>query len=279
MPPRRRVPAARGPLVLPVLPRTALSPVLVPRNPPCPTPTVRCPYDIAALAPRADFWSVRYVEESSETLTVRNDVALPPSFVADRGVMATVLADGGYGYAATSDLSPAGVRAALERAAAWARATARHAVADTRAFPRPAPRGDYASASPAAPGRSRREWLDLLRARSGGGGDRRPHRRSRGEHGNPLGHAPVRHQHRRRRDPALPLPAARTRGHRARGRRHADAHAARPPRDLPAGRRRNPAALRLRRTADGGSPTRRSSSCSRPTVPPAGWTCCSCPTR
>ena len=70
---------------------------------------------------------------------------MPPSFDADRGVMATVYADGGYGYAATSDLSPAGVRAALERAAAWARATARHAIADTRAFPRPAPRGDYAS--------------------------------------------------------------------------------------------------------------------------------------
>ncbi len=121
------------------------------------------PYDLAALAPRADFWSVRYVEETTETLTVRNDVALPPSFDADRGVMATVFADGGYGYAATSDLSPAGVRAALERAAAWARATARHAIADTRAFPRPAPRGDYASPSATAAGPSRRDWLDLLR--------------------------------------------------------------------------------------------------------------------
>ena len=120
-------------------------------------------YDFAALAPRADFWSVRYVEEASESLTVRNDVALPPAFAVDRGVMATAYADGGYGYAATSDVSPAGVRAALERAAAWARATARWAVADARAFPRPAPRGEYASPSLAAPGRSRREWLDLLR--------------------------------------------------------------------------------------------------------------------
>ena len=31
--------------------------------------------------------------------------------------MATVYADGGYGYAATGDTSPAGIEAALERAA------------------------------------------------------------------------------------------------------------------------------------------------------------------
>ena len=111
---------------------------------------------------RADFWSLRIVEETGESFTVRKDVALPPYACADRGAMATVYADGGYGYAATGDTSPAGLAAALERAAAWARATAKLALFDSRTLPRPAPRGEYASPSLAAPMRSRREWFELL---------------------------------------------------------------------------------------------------------------------
>jgi predicted Zn-dependent protease len=111
---------------------------------------------------RADFWSLRIVEETGESFTVRKDVALPPYACADRGAMATVYADGGYGYAATGDTSPGGLAAALERAAAWARATAKLALFDSRTLPRPAPRGEYASPSLAAPVRSRREWFELL---------------------------------------------------------------------------------------------------------------------
>ena len=123
--------------------------------------------DLATLAPPAvDFWSLRMVEETSETYTVRKDVALPFCAAVDRGAMATVYADGGYGYAATGDTSPAGLRAALERAAAWARATARFALVDWRTLPRPAARGEYASPSLDAPLRSRREWFDLLMAES-----------------------------------------------------------------------------------------------------------------
>jgi predicted Zn-dependent protease len=76
--------------------------------------------------------------------------------------MATVYAGGGYGYAATGDTSPSGLVAALERAAAWARATAKFALVDSRTLPRPAPRGEYASPSFAAPSRSRRDWYELL---------------------------------------------------------------------------------------------------------------------
>jgi len=111
---------------------------------------------------RADFWSLRIVEETGESFIVRKDVALPPFACADSGAMATVYADGGYGYAATGDTSPAGLAAALERAAAWARATAKLALFDSRTLPRPAPRGEYASPSLAAPMRSRREWFELL---------------------------------------------------------------------------------------------------------------------
>jgi predicted Zn-dependent protease len=51
---------------------------------------------------------------------------------------------------------------AFERAAAWARATAKFALLDAGMLPRPASRGEYASPSLAAPSRSRRDWFDLL---------------------------------------------------------------------------------------------------------------------
>ena len=110
----------------------------------------------------ADFWSLRLVEESCDSYTVRKNVALPFATMTDRGVMATVYADGGYGYAATGDTSPAGMRAALDRALGWARATARHAIADSRTLPRPAPRAQYQSPGWSETGLSRRAWYDLL---------------------------------------------------------------------------------------------------------------------
>jgi predicted Zn-dependent protease len=123
--------------------------------------------ELSTLAPPAvDFWSLRMVEETSETYTVRKDVALPLCAAIDRGAMATVYADGGYGYAATGDTSPAGLRAALERAAAWARATAKFALVDSSTLPRPAARGEYASPSLGARSRTRREWFELLMAES-----------------------------------------------------------------------------------------------------------------
>jgi predicted Zn-dependent protease len=118
--------------------------------------------DASSLDVGADFWSLRYVDDVSESYCVRKNVALPLAALADRGVMATVYADGGYGYAATGDLSPSGIRCALERAARWARATAALAVFDSRSLPRPAVRGDYASPSFDSVLRSRRDWYDLL---------------------------------------------------------------------------------------------------------------------
>ncbi len=114
----------------------------------------------------ADFWSLRFVDEVSETCAVRKNVALPLALSADRGVMATVYAGGGYGYAATSDLTAAGLREVLERAASWARATARFALVDSRTLPRPASRGDYRSPSLDAAARTRHDWFDLLHAES-----------------------------------------------------------------------------------------------------------------
>ena len=118
--------------------------------------------DLSSFAPAADFWSLRLVEETSESFCVRKNVPLPLCAATDRGAMATVYANGGYGYAATGDTSAAGLRAAFERAASWARATAKAALFDSRTLPRPSSRGEYASPSLATGFRSRREWFDLL---------------------------------------------------------------------------------------------------------------------
>jgi predicted Zn-dependent protease len=125
-------------------------------------------FDARASVPPidADFWSLRFVEEACEAFAVRKNVPQPWSLATDRGVMASVYAGGGYGYAATADTSPRGVRDVIERAAAWARATARHALIDSRSLPRPAPRGDYASPSLSAQLPSRQEWFDLLQRES-----------------------------------------------------------------------------------------------------------------
>jgi predicted Zn-dependent protease len=118
--------------------------------------------DVSPRSLDADFWSLRIVEEATEACTVRKDVALPLAACTDRGAMATVYAAGGCGYAATGDTSAAGLRAALEQAAAWARATARHALFDSRTLPRPASRGEYRSPALERSLPSPRERYELL---------------------------------------------------------------------------------------------------------------------
>jgi len=121
---------------------------------------------LPALDVAADFWSLRFVEESSESYAVRKNVPQPLEVSTDRGVMATVHADCGMGYAATSDTSPAGLQAALDAALAWARATARMGLVDTRSLPRPGARGEYRSPSLDAPHPSRRDIYEMLATES-----------------------------------------------------------------------------------------------------------------
>jgi len=114
----------------------------------------------------ADFWSLRFVHETCDSYAVRKNVPLPFAVSTNAGAMASVYVDGGYGYAATADLSPAGLRDALERAARWAHVTARHALIDARTLPRPRPEGDYVSPGFDAPLPTRHEWYDMLLAES-----------------------------------------------------------------------------------------------------------------
>jgi len=88
-------------------------------------------------------WSLRLVDDAQEVLCVRRGVVLPPASSRDAGAMITVGESGGGGYAATCDLSPAGLRSALDAARAWARLAAGRWTGD--ATPPSAARGAYRS--------------------------------------------------------------------------------------------------------------------------------------
>lgn len=98
-----------------------------------------------ALPADVDFCSIRVVDERNETLTVRADVLQPVVMRRDVGAMVTVHHGGGLGYAATTDLGPAGLAAAVARARTWAARTAERAVFDPRSVVMAAPRGSYAT--------------------------------------------------------------------------------------------------------------------------------------
>ncbi|MEI8256711.1 MAG: DNA gyrase modulator, partial [Deltaproteobacteria bacterium] len=118
-----------------------------------------------ALCASGPFWSLRFVEERSESLAVRKGVPQPLQVAVDRGAMLTVVRDGGYGYAATGDLSVEGLQAALDRADAWARHAGRASVFDFGHLNYPSPHGGFVSPPPVPAARwTRREVLDMLLA-------------------------------------------------------------------------------------------------------------------
>ncbi len=121
--------------------------------------------DFRSLAPAVDFCALRFVEESSEYLAVRQDVPEPPQLAVNRGAMVTVIDKGGLGYAATSDLSRAGLARAIERARRYAGLTAGKAVVDYSAVDMPRPNGEYRSPMGRDPASlSRKDKYELLAA-------------------------------------------------------------------------------------------------------------------
>jgi predicted Zn-dependent protease len=116
------------------------------------------------IVPGVDFCSLRVVDETTSSLTVRQDVLQPVSMSIDRGAMVTVVHRGGYGYAATSDLSAAGLKAALARACEWAEASAGRSVVDFSKVPLHHPQGRHAGPHAGDPGTFPRtsELIDLL---------------------------------------------------------------------------------------------------------------------
>ena len=99
----------------------------------------------AASAPACDYWTIRLVAEESEHLEVRQGVVEPSALGSSLGAMVTVVAEGGIGYGATADLSPAGLRVAAGRALDWAQTHARLGLFDASVYPRSDLRADYRS--------------------------------------------------------------------------------------------------------------------------------------
>lgn len=91
----------------------------------------------------AEFCSIRYVCETDEVLAVRQDVPQPAGRSRDEGAMVTVVAGTGMGYAATSDLTDAGLKRAADRAAWWAGQGDGRSVIDFGKIAWPCPDGDY----------------------------------------------------------------------------------------------------------------------------------------
>jgi predicted Zn-dependent protease len=127
------------------------------------------PFDIESLsqrfrrlAPAADHCALRVVEETSEVTSVRQDVPEPTTRSIDRGAMVTRIDGDGIGYAATGDLSDAGLRAAIERAGEWARLARGRSVFDGRSPRLPVPRGRYASPTAQPVAWSKTDRIDLL---------------------------------------------------------------------------------------------------------------------
>ena len=116
----------------------------------------------AALRSQAEFFSLRHVKQSFQSLSVRRNVAEPPLLSEDQGVMLTVRVKGVEAYAATADLSQTGLQRALEQAEGLAREIAAHALLDLSDQPVASGRHDHLSPNLDQPLPSLGEWLDLL---------------------------------------------------------------------------------------------------------------------
>ena len=95
------------------------------------------------LAPAVDFWTLRLTSEMHEAVTVRQGVIQPVYNHSASGALVTVISGDGCGYAATSDLSAAGLKNAAARARDWARQASALGLLSGRDYPRPTARARY----------------------------------------------------------------------------------------------------------------------------------------
>ncbi len=117
-----------------------------------------------ATAPACDFCSLRFHHQKDEYLLVRQNVVQPTCTTCDSGAMITVIDGRGMGYAATSDLSTAGLTTAAREALTWARRTSGRSVVNFSRIPYPHPTGDYeGNRGEPWDSVSRKSKLDVLR--------------------------------------------------------------------------------------------------------------------
>jgi predicted Zn-dependent protease len=94
----------------------------------------------------AQWAGMRYSRETTTQRVVRNDRPEANQSSLEEGAMCEVLVDGHFGYAATADLSDAGLQRAFDRALATTRATSLYKVHAFAADQRPSATGSYRSA-------------------------------------------------------------------------------------------------------------------------------------
>lgn len=120
----------------------------------------------AALRSTAEMFSLRHVKQAHQALSVRRNVAEPPHFSQDEGAMLTVRVNGVEAYAATADLSQAGLQQALEQAEKLARQIAKHSLLDLREQPVTSACHDHLSPNLDQPVPNLADCLGLLAAES-----------------------------------------------------------------------------------------------------------------
>jgi len=98
-----------------------------------------------AAAPAVDFWSLRLTDGHEQGLSVRQGVLQPVVNRRSIGATVTVVDQSGVGYAATSDLSPAGLRETASRARDWAAYTAGVGLFSADYLHRPGATGRYST--------------------------------------------------------------------------------------------------------------------------------------
>jgi predicted Zn-dependent protease len=117
---------------------------------------LRCPAGVTL--------TLRVVAEESSSLAVTRGVLQPFWSAADRGAMLGATVPGGIGYAATADLSAAGLQAAADRAIRWAQACARSGLFRDVRLPRPSALGARRASHVGRPMPGQAELVDLLHA-------------------------------------------------------------------------------------------------------------------
>lgn len=96
-----------------------------------------------SIAPNADFWSLRLTNEVHEAISVRQGVMQPVFNQLARGALLTVVVGDGCGYAASSDLSPGGLKKAMRQASDWALQSSALGLLKAKDYPRPEGKARY----------------------------------------------------------------------------------------------------------------------------------------
>jgi len=110
-----------------------------------PSPCFDMQQALSWIAPEADWVGLRHVQESTHHRAVRNLRPEQNALAFEQGAMVEVLVEGQIAYAATSDLSEAGLVGAARRAVGLAKAAARFKPFGLSVEQRPPSRGRYAS--------------------------------------------------------------------------------------------------------------------------------------